>query len=170
MPSDEKKSDPPMVAAETTADTAPPRVFASRTDWLDAAGKFAEEEFHLDGIGWVILSEISASARADILGHMASAMIPQDAAPGEAPAVKAKLDTPVYQRKLLLAGVVDSTSAPGARLPLFKEGDMDRVMKVGGSKVAGALDVIERLSNLGRYQPSAEGNSATTPSAASTTG
>lgn len=163
MPTDETSE----VAAPAAAVSALPDAvqFASRDDFLNAAGKFAEETFHVDGIGNLLLSEISGEARADILGSMASAL-QSDPTTGE----KGKLDTNGYQRRLLLAGVVDANSPEGDRKPLFKAGDLDRVMKVGGAKIQTVCGAIERLSKMGRWQTSAEENSEATPSDASTSG
>jgi hypothetical protein len=137
--------------------------FASRGDFLAAAGRFKEEELEVEGIGRLVLSEISGDARADIIGTMAMALQPNTET-GE----KGTLDTKGYQRSLLLAGVVDPTSAAGSRVPLFKIGDLAEVMRVGGAKITAICDVIERLSMLGRHQPDAEKNSGPTPSVAST--
>ena len=138
------------------------RRFASRDDVLDAAGRFAEEEHEIEGRGWLVLSEISGEARAKILGKMGMAL--EDG----------KLVDPAwtsqYQRLILLNGVVDPGSPMGARLPLFREGDMDRLMRLGGSKITEAVAVVERLSKMGRFQESAEGNSAAPPSGDSTSG
>lgn len=152
---------PPPVAPKPDASVK----FASRDDWIGAAGKFAEEEYTIDGIGLVLLSEISGAARADILGTMATALQP-DPETKE----KGRLDTTAYQRALLLAGVVDPVSPAGDRRPLFRAGDMELVMRVGGAKVQTACEVIERLSKMGRWQTDAEGNSEATRNGASTSG
>ena len=164
MPTDELT----LTKPDESVDASPPKTpaapkFATRDDFLAAAGKYAEEEYDAPGIGLLLLSEIGGDARAEILGNMAMALQPD-------PETKEKgtLDTKGYQRGLLAAGVVDPNSPPGARTPLFSRGDLDQVMKVGGAVVAGIADVIERLSLMGRYQPSAEGNSANTPNGAST--
>ena len=155
---------PPVAPDETTA-TVVETKFASRDDFLNAAGRFDEEELTIDGIGTLLLSEISGHARAEILGTMAMGL-QADPESGE----KGKLDTAGYQRALLLNGVVDPSSPPGARKPLFREADMDRVMKVGGAKIQAAAEAIERLSKMGRWSVSAEGNSGRTPNAVSTSG
>jgi len=141
------------------------KAFADKGAWLAAAGRFKEEEHEVEGIGVVLFSEISAAARAEILGQMASAMQP-DPETKE----KGKLDTVAYQKALLLAGVVDPNSPAGSRNPLFKAGDMDAVMRIGGAAVTEAVAVVERLSKMGRWQVEAEGNSEPTPSGASTSG
>ena len=149
-------------AAEAVAVAAEPALngFASRTDILGAAGHFAEEEHELEGVGKLLLSEISGAARAEILGQMATAI------EGE------KLTDPTwtskYQKTLLRHGIVDPSSPPAARTPLFKEGDLDAVMQLGGGKLGKIIDAIERLSRMGRYQESAEKNSAATQNGAST--
>ncbi len=138
------------------------RVYASRDEILSAAGRFAEEEHDVEGIGWVMLSEISGEARARILGRMGMAL--------EDGKLTDSAWTGHYQRALLLAGVVDPSSPEGARLPLLREGDLDRLMKLGGAKVTDMVTVIERLSKMGRFQESAEKNSVPIPSAVSTSG
>ena len=159
-----KKAGVEEEAVEEAAASVPEaaRRFASRDDVLDAAGRFAEDEHEIEGIGLLLLSEISGEARARILGKMGMAL------------ENGKLVDPAwtsqYQRLILLSGVVDPSSPPGARTPLFREGDMDRLMKVGGSKIAEATEVVERLSKMGRFQESAEGNSAAPPSGDSTSG
>lgn len=152
-----KPAEPELTTdAEEAAEEAP-KVFASRQDFLDAAGKLAEEEKHIESIGWLILREITGEDRAKQIGASVKAMNDDG-----------NVDIKGYQQALLLAGVVDPTSPPGARRPLFAEGDLDRVMKVGAGKLAEVIDVIERLSRLGKYLPGAEGNSGPTPSAAGT--
>lgn len=156
--------------APTKVDVAAPPAeaaapgFASRGDILAAAGRFAEEEHDLEGVGKLLLSEISGAARAKILGQMATAI--------EGNKLTDPTWTTKYQKTLLQAGVVDPSSPPGARNPMFSEkgGDLDILMQLGGSKLAGVVDAIEKLSRMGRYQESAEGNSETTLSVASTSG
>ena len=124
--------------------------FASRTDILDAAGRFAEEEHDLEGVGKLLLSEISGAARAKILGQMATAI--------EGNKLADPTWTTKYQKTLLQNGIVDPESAPGNRTPMFKEADLDRLMQLGGAKIQDVVDAVERLSRMGRYQESAEGN------------
>jgi hypothetical protein len=143
----------PVVDASTNG-----KVYASRDDLLNAAGKLAEEELYVEEIGWLLLSEISGDARADIVGQSASAM------------QKGELDVKSYQRALLLAGVVDPSSPVGNRRPLFRPGDIDRIMKIGSQKLLSIIDTVEKLSAMGQYQGGVEGNSETTPSAAGTSG
>lgn len=153
---------PPV--AEAVAVAAEPALngFATRTDILAAAGRFAEEEHELKGVGKLLLSEVSGAARADILGQMATAIEDN------------KLSDPTwtakYQKSLLRNGIVDPASPPGGRVPLFKGADLDQLMQLGGAKVAAVVDAIERLSRMGRYQESAEGNSVATQNGASTSG
>lgn len=154
-----EKSEPETVAGPPAVQ---PRKFASRDDVLDAAGRFAEEEHEIEGIGWLLLSELSGEARAKVLGKMGMAI--------EDGKLVDPAWTSAYQRLVLLHGVVDPSSAAGARLPLFREGDMDRLMRLGGSKITEAVAVVERLSKMGRFQESAEGNSAAPPSGDSTSG
>ena len=148
------------VAAADVAPAAPG--FASRTDILDAAGRFAEEEHDLEGVGKLLLSEISGATRAEILGQMATAI--------EGNKLTDPAWTTKYQKTLLRAGVVDPASPVGARTPMFREGDLDRLMQIGGAKLSGVVDAIEKLSRMGRYQESAEGNSEATPSVDSISG
>lgn len=132
--------------------------FASRDDWLAQAGVLKEEELEVEGLGWLLLSEITGDVRAEIVGQQSVGLL----------AEQRKIDAKAYQRTLILAGVVDPQSPPGDRKPMFRPGDMDRVMRVGGGKIAGIVDVIERLSSLGQYQGAAEGNSVPTRNGAST--
>ncbi len=135
--------------------------YASREDWLAAAGHLAEERRHVDGLGWLLLGEIGADVRADITTEQSAVLL----APEDKPR---KLDRRAYERRLLLHGVLDPDSPEGARLPLLQPGDIDRVFKIGGAKIGTVIDTIERLSLLGRYAQSAEGNSNGTPSSAGT--
>lgn len=131
---------------------APAKKYLSREDWIGNAGKFNEEEKEVPGLGLMILSEIGADVRADILTEQQSvALFAEGAAK--------KLNRRSYEKTLLQAGVRDPLSPPGARLPLFKAGDMDTVMQIGGSKIGEVVDTIERLSLMGRHTVSAEGNS-----------
>lgn len=141
-------------------DAKPENGFASRAQILDAAGVFAEEEHDLEGVGKLLLSEISGAARAKILGQMATAI--------EGNKLADPSWTTKYQKTLLQAGIVDPESPAGNRNPMFREGDLDRLMQLGGAKIQDVVDAIERLSRMGRYQESAEGNFVTTQNGAST--
>lgn len=132
--------------------------FASREDWLNEAGVLKEEEKHVEGLGLLLISEITGDVRAEIVGSQSEGLL----------ADKRKIDAKQYQRQLILAGVVDPTSPKGDRKPMFRQGDMDRVMKVGGGKIAEVVDVIEKLSSLGQYAGAAEGNSDGTQNGATT--
>ena len=134
--------------------------FASRDDWFSAAGKLKEEFLHVEGIGKLLVSEVSGEVRADIMSDQSAALL------SDGP--NKKLDQKSYHKKLLLAGVVDPESPTEGRLPFFKPGDVDRAMKVGGAKVAKVIDKIEQLSNLGQYAGAAEKNSETAASDAGT--
>jgi hypothetical protein len=152
-------------APGATAVAEPPPAaagFASRDDILGAAGRFAEAEFELEGVGKVLLSEISGQARAEILGQMATAI--------EGNKLSDPTWTAKYQKAMLRNGVVDPTSPAGDRKPFFREGDLDRLMKLGGAKIAALVDEIEKLSRMGSYQESAEGNSVITLNGASSSG
>lgn len=132
--------------------------FASRDDWLGQVGVLKEEDKYVDGLGWLVLSEITGDVRAEIVGQQSVGLL----------AEKRKIDAQAYQRTLILAGVVDPASPAGDRKPMFRPGDMDRVMRIGGGKIADIVDVIEKLSSLGQYQGAAEGNSVPTQNGAST--
>lgn len=142
-------------------ETKPPEeTFASRDDWLAAAGKLKEEALHVEGIGRLLLSEISGAARAAIVSNQSAGLL----------ADAKRIDAVAYQRALLTAGVVDPSSPKDARVPLFGRGDIDRVMGIGGAKIAVIVDKIEELSALGNYQGRAEENSSGSPSDAGTSG
>lgn len=132
--------------------------FVSRDSWLNLAGVLKEEEHNVEGLGLLLLSEITGDVRADIVAAQSVGLL----------ADQKKIDAKTYQRTLIQNGVVDPESPKGARSPMFRPGDMDSVMKLGGSKIAEIIDVIERLSSLGQYSGVAEGNSDSTPSAGST--
>lgn len=132
--------------------------FASRDEWLNLVGHLKEEEHTIEGLGKLLLSEIAGDVRADIVAAQSVGLL----------ADKKSIDAKAYQRTLLQNGVVDSTSPVGARTSLFRPGDMDRVMKLGGGKIAEVIDHIERLSGLGQYSGVAEGNSETSQNGAST--
>lgn len=132
--------------------------FLSREDWLNQAGVLKEQEVDVPGFGTLLLSEVTGDVRAEILGDQSVGLL----------ADQRKIDAKVYQRKLILAGVVDPASPQGDRKPMFRPGDMDRVMKIGGGKIADVVDGIEKLSSLGQYAGVAEGNSGGTQNGAST--
>jgi hypothetical protein len=161
---------PPETTATKPAATPPSELpdakkketpFASREDFLAAAGRLAEERVHVEGLGWLLLGEIGADVRADITTEQSSVLL----APEDKPR---RLDRRAYERRLLLHGVLDPSSPEGNRLPLLQPGDIDRVFKIGGAKIGAVVDVIERLSLLGRYAQSAEGNSNETQSSVGT--
>ncbi len=132
--------------------------FASREDWLNIAGVLKEEEHYVEGLGLLVLSEITGDARSEIVGHQSVGLL----------ADQKKIDVKTYQRQLIGAGVVDPASPKSDRRPMFKPGDLDRVMKIGGGKIAEIVDVIERLSALGAHAGGAEENSEGTQSGGST--
>lgn len=127
--------------------------FISRDDLLNIAGVLKEEEHHVEGLGLLLLSEVTGEVRAEIVAAQSIGLL----------ADQKKIDAKSYQRTLIQNGVVDPASPKGNRQPMFRSGDMDRVMKLGGSKIAEIVDVIERLSSLGPYQGAAEGNSEKAP-------
>lgn len=149
---------PVAEAPNKAVDKEEGKKFLSREDWLNQAGLLAEEEHYVEGLGWLLLSEISGDARADIVGRQSVGLL----------AESRRIDAKDYQRSLLLAGVVDPGSPKGDRRPMFRPGDMDKVMRVGGAKIADVVDAIERLSALGGYQGAAEGNSDSIQSGAGT--
>lgn len=158
--------DPALVENIETSETvvkAPRTVqeekrFVSRDEWLNNAGVLKEEEREIAGLGLLLLSEITGDARAEIVGVQSEGLL----------ADRRKIDAKAYQRALILAGVVDPSSPRGARMPMFRPGDLDRVMKIGGGKIADIVDAIEKLSALGQYAGAAEGNSEGTLNGAST--
>lgn len=160
MSSSETVTKPKVTAPEPIeADVASP--FASREDWLAAAGHLSEEIVDVPGLGKLLLGEVSGDVRADIAADQAAIVLAPEGEPR-------RYDVRSYQRRLLLHGVLDPESPRDARLPLLQPADIDRVMKIGGSKIATVVSTIERLSMLGQYAASAEGNSNGTPSSAGT--
>lgn len=132
--------------------------YVSRDEWLNLAGHLKEEELHVEGLGTLLLSEIPGDVRADIVADQSVGLL----------ADQKKIDAKKYQRTLLQHGVVDPNSPVGARTSLFRPGDMDRVMKLGGGKIAEVVDAIEKLSGLGQYAGAAEGNSESSQNGGST--
>lgn len=128
--------------------------FLDRTGFLNQVGVLREEEKYIDGLGWVLLSEISGLDRAMIVGVQSLGLL----------AEQRKIDRVAYERALILAGVIDPSSPKSDRKPLFRPGDMDRVMRLGGQVIAEIVDGIESLSALGTYSGAAEGNSDSTQS------
>ena len=159
LESESKPKAPRTVATEEEVKEA--ATFASRDDWLAAAGHLAEEWKEIPGLGRVLLGEIGADVRADITTEQSAVLLAPEGQPR-------KLDRRSYERRLLLHGVLDPSSPEGNRLPLLQPGDIDRVFKIGGAKIGTVIDTIERLSLLGRYAQSAEGNSNGTQSSAGT--
>ncbi len=158
MPRADVVDKPAEIEEAQPPDPADGKTFATRETFLAAAGHLSEEEIQVEGLGWLLLSEISGADRADIVAK--SMMAYQ----------RNELDVKGYQRAVLLAGIVDPSSPQDERAPMFRSADMDQVMKVGGSKLLEAIDVIERLSLMGKYQPGAEGNLLPTPSSERTSG
>jgi hypothetical protein len=146
----------PVKQQEIPVDNGP--VYLTRDAMLSAANKLKEETKNVEGLGTLLLSEITAETRADLIGQQATGMM----------ADTKKFDRKGYERTLIQAGVMDPQSPPGGRSTLFRPGDMDRVMRIGGGKIAEIIDTIERLSSLGQYSGAAEGNSETTPNGAGT--
>lgn len=144
------------------APAAPPAPeFVGREQWLGVGSKLAEEVVEVEGLGKVLVSEITAKVRAEIMTIQSSGLLTD---------IGKSIDHLRHQKTLLLAGVIDPASPEGARTPLFKEGDIDQVMQLGASKVEKIIDKIEQLSKLGRHASSAEENSVKPPNAAGTSG
>lgn len=140
-----------MSPAKLAEVEAAEKKYVSRDEWLNLAGHLKEEEHTVEGLGTLLLSEIAGDVRADIVAAQSVGLL----------ADQKKIDAKAYQRTLLQHGVVDPSSPQGARTSLFRPGDMDRVMKLGGGKIAEIVDKIEKLSGLGQYAGAAEGNSET---------
>jgi hypothetical protein len=133
--------------------------FVTRDEWLAQAGKFSEKTITVAGLGKLLLVELSGLARAQIQAQQSAGLL----------ADAKRVDVAAYQRAVLLGGVADPSSPEGARRPLFQAGDMDRVMGIGGGKLAEVVDEIEKLSGLDvGATKRAEENSDGTPSAAGT--
>lgn len=150
----------PQLTHAHTADKPTENGFVSRESWLAQAGKLREAEHTVEGLGKLLLSELTGGARAAIQTNQSTGLL----------ADLKRIDVSAYQRALLLQGVMDPSSPVGDRKPLFSAGDMDAVMKVGGAKIESVIDKLEELSGLGKSQASAEGNSPATPSSAGTSG
>lgn len=122
----------------------------SRGDFLARVGDgLAEELVEVEGLGKVLVRELSGAARARVLAVLAPA------ASGGVP------DFERYQEMLLQLGLVD----PSDGQPLLDMKTVKDAMKLGGSKVEALCSTIERLSGLDKSaQKSAEGNSLSTPS------
>jgi len=133
------------------------RKYVNRNDFLAAAGKLAEKEIEVEGIGWLIVSELTADERAEVIGKQATMLNSRN-----------ELDVKSYQRSVLMYGLVDPESPPGKRTKLLRAGDVSEMMRLGGGKIQTLVDAIERLSAMGRHSELAEGNSETTLNGAPT--
>lgn len=153
------QSDAP--ARKPAASKSAPAEPVTRDLWLSAGQNLAEEWLEIEGLGKVLVSEITAKARAEIMTLQSSGLLTE---------VGKSVDHLANQTTLLLKGVMDPASPEGARQPLFRADDVDEVMQIGASKIAVIIDAIERLSKLGRYTASAEGNSVTSPTDAGSSG
>lgn len=153
--------DPSAVKPAAAPPAAAAPDFVTRDLWLGAGQKLQEAWLDIEGFGKVLVSEITAEARAQIMTIQSTGLLTE---------VGKSIDHLRHQKTLLGAGVIDPASPETARQPLFQASDLDKVMKMGASKIASIIDKIEELSKLGRYAASAEGNSATTPSDAGTSG
>jgi len=149
------------------APTAPPKEKTeaaapglTREQLLEAALTAREEKLvRVPGLGPVLVGEISGDERATIV----EAQI--DAIQNERANVRG------YQKKILAYGILDPVSPEGARVPLFREADVDALMKLGAAKIRLLVEEIERLSGMGPAAlASAEGNSDGTRNGSSTSG
>lgn len=153
-----KPSTPPAPAAVPAKEGSE---FVGREAWLSAGSNLAEAVVEVEGLGKVIVREVTARIRAELMTMQSKGLIAE---------VGKMIDHLAAQKLLLEHGVVDPASPQGARQPLFKAGDIDQVMSLGASKVEKIIDKIEELSRLGKYQTSAEGNSAPAPKDAGSSG
>lgn len=126
----------------------------SRDAFLSFAGKLAEEEVEVAGMGRVLCRELTGADRATVLGILAPA-----ASDG------GRVDFGLYQQYLLRFGTVD----PADGAPLLDVASAEKAMQLGASKVEALCSAIERLSGLsGKAPESAEKNSPSIPSSDST--
>lgn len=121
----------------------------SRDAFLSFAGKLAEELVDVEGMGKVLVRELTGAQRALVLGVLA-------------PAVQegGKADLGLYQEMLLRLGLID----PADGQPLLDIATAKKAMELGASKVEVLCKTIERLSGLdGKAAERAEGNSDVPP-------
>ena len=145
-------------AAPHAASDDPTQGLLTRDGLLSKAGDLNEEILELPRLGKLLVLELTGADRALILQAQAEAY--QDK----------KVDVIGYQRRILLAGIVDPLSPKGNRQPLLRPDDADRVMQIGGGSIALIVKAVERLSGIGQEaETSAEGNLPATPSSSSTT-
>ena len=153
---------------EVPARKRPKNAPLDRDAFMSALARgLTEKEIDVQSFGRVLIGELSGDDRAKIMNADAKYL-----AFGSDGSLSGMMDIAQHQRQVLLVGVLDPDSPPGARTPLLHPGDIDAVMrKLGGSKVKFIVDEIEVLSGLGAGGiSSAEGNSAATPSGAGTSG
>jgi hypothetical protein len=164
-PKQETIAKPPAaekIAAEPKLDPVPAsNGYADRNAFLSLIGDLAEGDMTFTTTKGkeikLLVREITGKERADLITLQAAAY------------QKGELDMVNYERKMLIAGIIDPESPEGARQPLLKSGDADALMGLGASKVALLVAKIEELSAMGVVnQTRVEGNSATTPSGDST--
>ncbi len=137
--------------------------YADRNAFLSLVGDLAEEDITFQTLKGkevkLLIREITGKERADLITLQAAAY------------QKGELDMVNYEKKMLLAGIIDPESPEGARQPLLRSADADSLMGIGASKVQKLVSKIELLSGMGvEAQTRVEGNSATTPSDGSTSG
>jgi hypothetical protein len=103
---------------------------------LARSGKLEEARVEIDGLGHVVVRELSGAQRAALMQAQVEA------------AQGGNLDILGYQRQLLLYGLVDPDSPEGAREPLLEKADLDMAMGLGGGLVDALCTRIEELSGL----------------------
>lgn len=128
-----------MDTTATEAQASAPNVKALTPAQLLAAAERGREEkvIAVPGLGAVLIGEITGVERADILSAQVE-MARQD-----------KIDVKGYQRKLLLAAVLDPTSPEEARTNAFlSNGEAATFMRLGGGKIRALIDAIEEFSGM----------------------
>lgn len=134
--------------------TSTPDSPVTREDLLARSGKLKEDFADAPELGSVLCRELTGKARAELIEKQAA---------GEG------LNLVLYQKSLLLAGLIDSNSPEGARTPLLEEGDADAVMELGAGTLDPILEKIEALSGLGvKGREAAEKSLGEAPSESST--
>lgn len=149
---------------QVEAASSAPRFIALTPQQLLAAAQEGREEkvVAVPGLGDVLIGEISGIDRADIL----SAQVAQ--------AQAETFDVKGYQRKLLLASVLDATSPEGERTLAFtSNAEASTFMRLGGSKIRALIDAIEEFSGMQAKAKDAvdagKDDSKSTPSSPGTT-
>ena len=108
------------VVAEVVGATDPEgRAFASRSDWLSAAGHLTEEECYVEGIGLYLLSEIDGVTRASIMTEQSAVALSEDK-------IK-KINRQQYEQILLVGGGSVGAQAVSTFAPEQNRGTFDVV-------------------------------------------